>query len=215
MSRRSLSPSERRTIALAALVLGVPLLYLKVVRPYRESVSTVGAQLVVARQALATERATVLASAQNPFLQQAVDSAMAAMGPRLFSGRDETAAAAELSNYVKSLARGNHVLVQSSGTRPPVVSSSGLRTLRVEVRAESDLRGILSFLNALERGDRLVRIERMEIAHPAGVEESSDVETLTFSAVVNGYAVGEPPPPPQTPGRGGAPARRGGVGGAQ
>jgi hypothetical protein len=128
------------------------------------------------------------------------------MGGRLFTGRDEVAASAELSSYVIGVARSNHVLIQSASTRPVLISKTGVRTLRVEIRAESDLRGILEFLGALDHGDRFVRIERLEVARPASVEEATERQALTLSLVVNGFAVGDPPPP--TAGRGAAPPRR-------
>ena len=46
------------------------------------------------------------------------------------------------------------------GPRP--VTPDGLRPLRVELRAESDFQGVLDFLDALERGEKIVVVERLE-----------------------------------------------------
>jgi hypothetical protein len=67
---------------------------------------------------------------------------------------------------------------------------SGVRTLRVEIRAESDLLGTLLFLQALERGDKLVRIDRLDITRSARAGDT-DMEVLSIAATISGFAVPE------------------------
>jgi hypothetical protein len=196
----SLSASERRTVLIGGLAVGLPLLYVFAIKPYRTELTALRGRLDVAREALARESAAVRASSDNPLFRRALDSATDAMSSRLFVGHDDVAASAELSSYLAGVARKSHVLVQSAGTRAATISKTGVRTLRVELRGESDLSGVLDFLDALDHGDRLVRVERLEISRPVGGDEVSDVEALTISATINGFALGEPPTPSTRPG---------------
>jgi hypothetical protein len=79
------------------------------------------------------------------------------------------------------------VWLQDAGTRPSLSSPDGVRTLRVEIRAESDLLGTLMFIQALERGDKLVRIDRLDISHSARAD-AKDSEVLSIAATVSGFA---------------------------
>jgi hypothetical protein len=64
-----------------------------------------------------------------------------------------------------------------------------VRTLRVEIRAESDLQGTLKFLQALERGDKLIRIDRLDISRVP--RDDKDTETLAIAATIAGFAVND------------------------
>jgi hypothetical protein len=189
-----MTPRERRTIVIGALVLLPPLLYIWAIRPYQTALSDARDQLSTERQTLAREKAAIATARQNPELQHIADSAMREMKPRLFEGKDDVMASAELAAYIGDLARGARVWLQDAGTRPAIAAGDGVRTLRVEIRAESDLLGTLMFLQALERGEKLVRIDRLDISKSARGDEK-DAETLSIVATVAGFAISEPPAP--------------------
>lgn len=194
MKWSTMTPRERRTIVIGALVLFPPLLYIWGVRPYQAALSDTRDQLATERQALAREKAAIATARQNPELQHIADSAMKVMKPRLFEGKDDVMASAELAAYVGDLARGARVWLQDAGTRPATAADDGVRTLRVEIRAESDLLGTLMFLQALERGEKLVRVDRLDISRSARGDEK-DAETLSIVATVAGFAINEAPVP--------------------
>jgi hypothetical protein len=191
----SISASERRTLLYAGVAIALAVGYRFGVKPFHTALGEARSELKAAQTALAEARATVAGGPSSPELVQTVNSAMASMESRLFDGADEKAAGAELSSYVAALARSNHVLINSAGTRAFDVDSTGIRILRAELHAESDLRGFLEWLDAIDHGDRLVRVERIEMSKPASTEENKAFETLTMTLVVNGYANGDPPPP--------------------
>jgi hypothetical protein len=147
-------------------------------------------QLSTERAALARERTAISTARHNPELQHVADSAMRVMRPRLFEGRDDVMASAELAAYLGDLAQSSRVWLQDAATRPAVAATDGLRTLRVEIRAESDLMGTLNFLQSLERGEKLVRVERLDISRVARGDEK-DVETLSITATIAGFAVND------------------------
>ena len=125
-----MTPRERRTITIGALVVLPSLLYIWGARPYRAALSDARDQLATERATLARERAAIATARQNPQLQHIADSAMRAMQPRLFEGKDDVMASAELAAYIGDLARGARVWLQDAGTRPATVlaPSSGSLT---------------------------------------------------------------------------------------
>lgn len=188
MKWSALSARERRTITIGAAITVVSLSLLYVVRPYRVALADAQDQLATERATLARERAAVAESRRNPELRRVADSAMMNTRSRLFEGKDDVMASAELASYLGDVAKRTRVFLQDAGTRPAAPLPSGVRTLRVEIRAESDLLGTLMFLQALERGEKLVRIERLDITRSARAGDS-DMEVLSIAATISGFAV--------------------------
>jgi hypothetical protein len=180
---------ERRAIVMGA---GVVLAGFAVIsgRMYRDALASARDELATERATLARERVAVATARHNPQLQHIADSAMRAMRPRLFEGKDDVMASSELASYVGDVARRARVWLQDAGTRPATPAAEGVRTLRVEIRAESDLQGALLFLQGLERGDKLVRIDRLDISHAARSDEK-DAEVLSIAATISGFAVSD------------------------
>ena len=190
MKWSTLSARERRTVIVGVAVVGAGLFFVWGVRPYRASLTEARDALATETAALARERAAVASAQQNPRLMQATDSAMRALRPRLFEGKDNVMASAELASYLGDAARRTRVWMQDAATRPATAGPDGTRALRVEIRAESDLLGALMFLQALERGDKLVRVDRLDLVRS---ERSRDAESeaIAITATISGFAVGD------------------------
>jgi Type II secretion system (T2SS), protein M subtype b len=196
MKSVSLSAGERRTIMRSVMLLLPFAIYFLGVKPYRKTYADAQERLATERDALARERGAVATARRNPELQHMTDSSLKAMEPRLFEGTDDVIASSDLSAYVGEVARANHVWVQDGATRTATSTTPGVRTLHVEVRGESDLRGILSFLDALQHGDKLVRIDRLDISRGLSGAGNEQAETLTLAATISGYALGNLNVPP-------------------
>lgn len=190
MRWRTLSRRDRRAILIGAVVLLPGLVLIWGVRPYQAAVSDLRDRLATERATLARERAAVATARQNPKLKQRADSAMRTMRPRLFEGKDDVMASAELASYVGDVAHRSRVWLQDAGTRAATPAAEGVRTLRVEIRAESDLLGAMLFLQALEQGDKLVRVDRLDISRASGAE-SKESEILSIAATISGFAIGD------------------------
>lgn len=188
MSWSTMSPKDRRAIALGALLVLPALLFIYGVRPYRASLATTRDELDIARLALSREKAAVMTTRANPDAQRSADSALMMVAPRLFEGRDDAIASAQLAAYLGSIARKSRVLMEDANTRPSSTSPEGIRTLRVEVRGESDIQGVTTFIHNLEAGNKLVRVDRLEISRVPGLEEKNGFETLSIAATVSGFA---------------------------
>ena len=193
MKWSTMSPRDRRAVTWGAIALLPWLLFIWAVRPYQAALSDARDQLATERATLARERAAITTAQKNPQLQHVADSAMRATQPRLFEGKDDVMASAELASYLGEVAGRARVWLQDASTRPALATIEGVRTLRVDIRAESDLLGTLMFLQALERGDKLVRVDRLDISRTSRGDDQS-METLTITATVSGFAINDAPP---------------------
>jgi hypothetical protein len=193
MKLSTMSASDRRALFLGAVVLVPSLFFVFAVKPYRAALADVQQQLAVERDAFSRERAAVSAATQHPLMQRAADSAMQAMAPRLFAGPDDVMASAEVATYLGEIARASHVWLQDASTRPATALDGGVRALHVEIRGESDLRGILEFVTTLERGGKFIRVQRLDISSQPGRSDQPGAETLALSASIVGYAIPDQP----------------------
>jgi hypothetical protein len=190
MKWSTMSARDRRAVTIGGSILAASFLFIWGVRPYRDALTEARDQLETERATLARERAAVTTAQKNPQLQHVADSVMRTMGPRLFVGKDDVMASAELAAYLGDIASQARVWLQDAGTRPAITSAEGVRTLRVEIRAESDLLGTLLFIQGLERGYKLVRIDRLDISKSARAD-AQDTEVLSIAATISGFAVGD------------------------
>ena len=209
----ALSARERRTVIIGGLVAGAGLLFVWGVRPYLAALASARETLSIESAALARERAAVASARQNPRLLQLTDSAMRAARPRLFEGNDDVMASAELASYLGDVARRTRVWLQDAATRPAATGPDGTRELHVEMRAESDLLGTLLFLQALERGEKLVRVDRLDLVRSQRLGDP-DAEAIAITATISGFSTGDsttasigsvPSAVAAVPGRGGEP----------
>jgi len=185
-----ISPKERTAIGRGMMIVVPALLYVWGVLPYRAALTEARERLAVEQEALARERGAVATAQQNPELQHLTDSVLHAIEPHLFEGRDDVMTSSELAAYLGDVAFDSHVWMEDASTRPVTMSTTGVRTLHVEIRAESDFQGVLSFLQALEQGDKFVRIERLDISRGLNGVGNENAETLLLSATFAGYALG-------------------------
>jgi hypothetical protein len=188
MSLATMSTRDRRALLLGVMILAPALAFIWGVRPFLASLDRTREQIFEQRQLLSHEQAAVAAARQNPDLQGVADSAMRAMIPRLFEGRDDVMATAELVSHLGEIARANDMLLPSAATRPTVLAN-GVRMLRVEIRGESDLSGVLSFLQAIEGGEKLLRVERLDISRSLAATEVDGIEPLAVAASIVGFAI--------------------------
>jgi hypothetical protein len=187
-----LKEREKKTLLWGAIVVLPALFYLYGVKPFRASLADKRDQLAFEQAALVREQAAIAAAKRNPALQQVADSLMKLTVSRLFSGADDVMTSAELGSYLGEVAGKNHVLLTTANTGVVAKLKSNVRTLNEDIRGETDLQGLLEFLQALERGPKLVRVTRLDISRPT--RDADDIETLLFSATVSAYALAQEPP---------------------
>ena len=184
---------ERKVVFWGALLVFPALLYLYGVKPFRETLADKRDQLAFEQAALVREEGAIAAAKRNPALQTVADSLMKQTVSRLFSGADDVMTSAELGSYLGEVAGENHVLLTTATTGAVAKLQSNVRTLSEDIRGESDLQGLLEFLQALERGPKLVRVSRLDISRPT--RDADDIETILFAATISAYALAHDPSP--------------------
>jgi hypothetical protein len=207
MSPLTLGARDRRAIVLAVIVL-VPLLaWTGVIRPYRAALADARAELAAERSLLADEQSLLAASERYPLAYRAADSALLRTTPRLFSEADDILATSQLASYIASNALSSHALLQEAVPQPTRRLPEGIRMLEVEIRAESDLEGVLRFLDALERGPKMVVVDNVSISREERTQDRGrpPMAVLTLSATIRGFALVETPSVASLTGDGGRP----------
>jgi type II secretory pathway component PulM len=190
-----LTRRDRRAMTIGAMLVLPAVAFHLVVRPYRNALADVRSRVVQEQDLLHRERALLAEVKAYPSRLQRAEATLLREAPRLFAGPDLTAASAALSNYVGGKALASHVFVQRSETESPS-PAAGVAQLQVELNAVGDLEGILSFLQSLESGPKLVTVHRLGIGKGdrVSIGEPRDDEVLSLTAIVGGYALSEPAP---------------------
>lgn len=193
---RTVTPRERRTIVIG-LRLAVPalaaLLWIRGIRPYREALADARTEVATQRDLLARELALLEDAERYPAAYRTADSALLRTAPRLFDEPDDVLATARLTSYVAGQALGSRVLLQEAESRPSQRSRDGIRRLQIEIRAESDTEGMLRFLNSLERGKKLIVVDRIALTREerSQMKGKPPVAVLVLTATVSGFALAD------------------------
>jgi type II secretory pathway component PulM len=184
-----LGPRDRRALTLGALVLVPALAFSFGVKPYLHARTGLRDRVREQGELLARELALVASARQLSAQLSGASRALASRRSRLFPGHDPLAASATLVSAVGDEARRHGVLLEAIESRAPEAVGGGLVAVQIEVRGRGDLEGLLRWLQALETGPRLLRVEQLSVGRlDTGVpSDSLDVETLTLAAVVRGY----------------------------
>lgn len=196
-----LAPRDRRAILLGVAVLVPALLYVFAVRPYRAAMSDVRDRIAAEQELLAREL-SLLETA--PDMSEAIRHAQAEAqryDDRMVSAANGPLAEGELSDYLEGWAGGNRVLLEEIGSgelERGEVPPPGLSVVRLHVRGESDLEGVLGFLREIEGSRLLLRVKGValepEVARPEsggrGEDPGAAVPTgvVRFQLIVDGFA---------------------------
>ena len=190
---RTVSPRERRTIMIGLLMVLPALAWIYGIRPYREALADARDEVSTQRDLLARELALLEDAERYPAAYRTADSALHRTAPRLFDETDDVLATARLTSYVAGQALGNRVLLQEAEAQPTQRSSDGIRRLQVEIRAEGDTEGMLRFLNSLERGAKLIVVDRIALTREerSQMKGKPPVGVLVLTATVSGFALAD------------------------
>jgi hypothetical protein len=194
MKWHALTRTDRRALSLGALVALPVLAYTLAVRPYLTALADTRARVSDERALLARERQLVGQAPSFPVRHRLASAALGTTWTRLVRGADTLSVAAVLANQVTDAASGAGLLVEQVEThgadsiRTAALSRVRLGVATVELRARGDLKRILDFLDALETGETLVRIDRLRIERSPAGTDAADQETLAIAVTVTGIA---------------------------
>ena len=190
---RTITPRERRTILFGALAIVLGFLGLYVFPRYRIALQAARADVATQRDLLARELALLEDAERYPAAYRTADSALLRAAPRLFDESDDVLATARLASYVAGQALGSRVLLREAESQPTQRSREGVRRLQVDIVAESDTEGMLRFLNSLERGAKLIVVDRISLTREERSQARGKPPTavLMLSATVSGFALAD------------------------
>lgn len=184
-----LAPKDRRAVLVGAAILVPVLAFSLAGKPYFHGRAALAEQIHEQEELLRREFALVQSvSSLSGGLTDAT-RALADARPRLFPARDPLAATAILVSSVSEHARQQGVLIEAIESRPAESLPDGLMAVQVDMHGRGDLEGLLRWLDAIETGPRLLRVEQLSVSR-VGSEfpgDSLDAETLSFAAIVRGF----------------------------
>ncbi len=196
-----LAPRDRRAIVLGLSVILPALGYVLGFRPFRTALAEAEDRVSAERELLARElgllesRETLLESLQR-MEAEAIEAERA-----MLRASSPVLAEEVLTDLLESLAYRNRVFLEElrtgelgRGEDPP----AGLSLIRLHLRGESDLQGVLSFLSDVEKSRLLLRVRGLalepELSRPGPDAEGGRGQdalptgVVTFQLIVDGYA---------------------------
>jgi type II secretory pathway component PulM len=187
---RTLSSRDRRALLWGAAIGGAALVFAFGLKPYVRALGETRDELSAQRGLLARERAVLRASDRFPAALRQSQSALAEQSTPLFDAVDELSATSDLSDDISKAALANRVLVQQLETRKGEALDQGLVAVAVDIRAEGDFEGVLHFLDALEKGSKLIHVSALTLARvdrPVAAG-APDAEVISVTGTMTGYA---------------------------
>ena len=156
-----LAPRDRRALLLGIGIIASVASIVFGVRPFYQALTDARERLTLEREVLARELQLLESAAVLPKRIEEALRKTAAVDLRLLEAASGILAEAQLTRLLESSAVLSRVLLREiESIAPPrgVEPPPGAETLRLSVRGESDLEGVLTFLDALESGLLLVRV---------------------------------------------------------
>lgn len=184
-----LSARDRRAIRWGALVLAPGLLWVYAVSPFLEAVEERRSRLEARTTQLEAERDLLAARDRYPERVRQAAARLQRAAPALLDSRSRGVATAELTQFVEDRAAAARVRLVATEPRATRRVDRRLLAVPMTVEGESDLEGVLTFLDALEHGPKLLSVEDLRIRRRSGASRARDrgMEVLTVRATVTGY----------------------------
>jgi hypothetical protein len=192
----SMNARDRRAIMLGLAVLVPALLFVAVVRPYRAALSDIRDRTASELALLQREEALLAMAESLPDNVHAMEDRARRTTNRLVRAANVPLAEAEITSMLETIASLSRVLLQEMGgvdiprRSSNVDSTSAIRALRLSVRGESDLEGVLTFLQRIESNPLLLRIVELTIEPNYEGDRDERVATgvVQFTMAVEAYA---------------------------
>lgn len=202
MKRPTLSPRDRRALFFGACILVPSLLWTLAVAPYLDAVADARDRLATERGLLRREMQLLASGSGYPAAFDSGAARLLGAAPRLMGGADERAATATLAGSLRRLSTMGGANLTRVEPAAAFDAGGGVRGLPVGVAGESDLEGLLTLLQLLESGPKLVHVRelRLEAANapvPMGAAyaaapyyaASAGPEVLTFRFTATAFTL--------------------------
>lgn len=193
LTLRTLADRDRRAVLLGLAVLMPVLLYVVAVRPYRAALTDLRERAAAEHALLQREEALITGAEAAPDNIAGVDARADNAAMRLVHAPNVPLAEAEVTGMLETLATLSRVLLtEMRGVEPPRAREdddvASIRPLRLAVRGESDLEGVLLFLQRIETNPLLLRVVELSVEparQPRGEGAANGV--VQFGITVEAY----------------------------
>jgi hypothetical protein len=188
---RRMPARDRRAVTLGVLVLAPFILFFAVVRPYRASMSDLRDRTDRERSLLAREEGLLLMAKTLPAQADAATQRAKRADMRLVRGANRALEEAELTSYLETTASMSRVLLQEArGVDPPrgTDTTGVVRPVRLAVRGESDLKGVLTYIQRIEASPLLLRVAELSMEPVAAKTTDAQAGAIKFAFVLEAYA---------------------------
>lgn len=170
LTLRTFADRDRRAVLLGLAVLVPVLLYITAVRPYRAALADLRERAAAEHALLQREEALIAGANAAPAGIAGVHARADNAAMRLVHAPNVPLAEAEVTGMLETLATLSRVLlIEMRGVEPPRARADdddvvSIRPLRLAVRGESDLEGVLLFLQRIETNPLLLRVVELSVA---------------------------------------------------
>ena len=180
---------ETRTVRWAGGIILAGILALRVLPFALGQVRVTGEALQQKRELLSLARAELMNTNILADSATRLTNRVAAIGPRLLNGSTTTEAAADLASRIALLANRYHLRLQrtevsDTHTRP---LERGVAAVTMRFHLQGDIRGIGSFLRALEESTLILVPDHLRISVGDRPSQDQGPECLEVDLVVSGW----------------------------
>jgi len=184
-----MTPRDRRALLVGGIAVAGAVLGLRVL-PWTVRHAT-GAR------ALLRERATSLARTQEELasLPQLRDSAnvlsqaLVALAPQVLSGSTAAEAGADLSGRMNLAASRAPAKVERLDPLPDSSGEGRLGRVRVHAALETDVRGLIALIRAIDGGDEVLKLDELHVESPEPGTVQRGPEILKVEITVSGWYI--------------------------
>jgi hypothetical protein len=179
----ALSYRNRRALWLGMLVIAPVIAWRAVGAPYAAAVERAEARADASADLLAREQALLRDGPRLPATLAASRLRLERVSSGVFAVADTSDAATALALWLRTAAHAAGLREFHADPAPASHLPGGLVGIQVDVRAQGETAALVAWLTRVERGSKLLPIERLEISSAAD-------GTLSISARVRAFALG-------------------------
>jgi len=184
-----MTPRDRRALLLGGVVIATAVLSLRVLPSLIRHASGAYAQLHEHAALLARTREEM---ASLPTLRDSaatLSQALVALAPQLLSGSTAAEAGSDLSGRMNLAAARAPARVERLDPMPDSTGNGRLGRVRVRAALETDVRGLIALLRAIDAGDEVLRLEDLHVEAPDPAAVNRGPEILKVEVTVSGWYV--------------------------
>ena len=184
-----MTPRDRRALMLGGCAIGAAVIVLRLF-PWAVRTESSGYTELRERSALLARTRDEMASL--PTLRDSaatLSQALVGLAPQLFSGSSAAEAGADLSARMNLAASRAPARVERIDPLPDSAGEGRLGRVRVHAVLESDVRGLVAVLKAIDAGDEVVRLDELHVEAPGALTAERGPEILKIELTVSGWYI--------------------------